>query len=122
VFLVVQRGLPIRLGPGSLSAPLAAALVDRLGAPLEPARPTPSDGVLVLDGWGEVGSESIQIEATSGSIRRRIDYPDRIVLSVEEGTSITPSRDARLWRFVNTESKSSQRTRSLSGAKPQRGS
>ncbi|MGI9610339.1 MAG: alginate O-acetyltransferase AlgX-related protein, partial [Acidimicrobiia bacterium] len=103
-FLFVQRTLPVRLQTGSLSGPLATALVDRLGDPHSPESPTPTAGVLVLDGWTAAGSESIQIEATSGSVLRRINYPDRVVLVVGAGTSLVTSGDAESWRFVSTES------------------
>ncbi len=74
-FLFVQRTLPVRLGSGSLSTPLAAALVDVLGAPAVLEDQTRSAGVMILDGWGGTSTESVSIEATSGAIDDRLNYP-----------------------------------------------
>ncbi|MFW2384017.1 MAG: alginate O-acetyltransferase AlgX-related protein [Acidimicrobiales bacterium] len=103
-FLFVQRTLPVRLQSGSLSGPLAAALVDRLGVKQSPDRPTATAGVLILDGWGASAPESIQIDTSGGAVQRRIDYPDRIVVAVDAGTSLVTSSAAESWRFVATES------------------
>jgi hypothetical protein len=105
--LMVQRTLPVRLLTGGLSTPLAAALVDQLGAPFDPSQPAPSAGVVVLEGLSGAASDSIELDVKGGSIQSRTDYPDRIVLSVEKGTTISTTVSPESWRFVSMTSPSS---------------
>ncbi len=101
-FLFVQRTLHVRLATGFLSVPTAVALSDQLGVPHEVGSPVPTDGVVVLEGLGGVAADAVTVNATSGSIAHRVDYPDSVAVSVPAGTTLSASLAASSTVFVAT--------------------
>ncbi len=93
--LVVQRKLSIRLEPGRLVLPLAAALADDLDAqPFGGIAET--DGVVIIDG---ISGPTAGVPL-AGPITARANYPGRIVVLVETGAQLEGPPAGSTWRFI----------------------